>query len=263
MFFDLSEVENVTIDAIMYLLAIIKNLQNYGLTKHNYSGNMPKCEFIRKKFIESGFLKFVNSRVPSVVTNDNKIAIRTGHKNDSIVLKEICDFIIKKANCTKIATKGLYVLMAEMMYNTSEHAYASSSLTMKNWYIFVENENEKFQITFLDTGLGIPKTMRKRFKEKLVRVSEDELIISALMGELRSTTKLAYRNNGLPTIRRYAENHQIENLHILSNKAVCKVCNKEGKIQYNTKEQKDSIMGTIYYWEIPINKLMEAKNVKN
>lgn len=254
----MSKIENVTIDAIIYLLAIIKNLQKHGMTKHNYSGNTPVNNFARKKFVESGFFKYVNSKGPSVVANENKIAIRTGQCNDSNVLKEICDFIIDKANCSKVATKGIYVLMAEMMYNTSEHAYTHSSKMMKNWYIFVEHENERVKITFMDTGLGIPKTMRKRLVEGLIR-TEDELIISALKGEFRSKTKLAYRNNGLPTIRKYAENQQIENLHILSNKAVCTI-NKDGSI--TAKEQNSPIMGTIYYWDIPINKLKETDNVK-
>lgn len=257
MFFDLSKIENVTIDAIIYLLAMIKNLQRLGLAKYRFVGNLPQKESVREQFTESGFLDFVKSRICTIESNSNKIAIRTGQKNDSIVLKEICDFIIEKTGCSRLATKGLYVIMAEMMYNTSEHAYISRSYSMKNWYVFVEYAQERVKITFMDTGDSIPKTMRKKWQETFLRAPDDKMIISALNGECRSRTRLDNRNNGLPTIKANAEAHKIENLHILSNRAICVLCDKDGKFSYNTREQKKAIMGTLYYWEIPMKILRE------
>lgn len=253
-YFDLAEVKELTIDAIMYLLAIIKNLQKYGLTKHSFRGNFPNDNKAKEVIIESGFLEYVESSMPKINKNTNKIAIRTGQSNDNNILKEICDFIIKKTGCTIIATKTLYVMLAEMMFNTFEHAYNEDSKTIKNWYIFVEYESSKVKITFMDTGLGIPRTMRRRFKEKILSVPEDKLLVSALNGgEFRSQTKLEYRNNGLPTIRQCVEKHVIENLHILSNKAVCSLYYEDNAIGYKTNEQLKAIMGTIYYWEIPLS----------
>ncbi|MBQ6979660.1 MAG: hypothetical protein IJQ07_03350 [Clostridia bacterium] len=249
-YFDLSKIKDVTIDAIMYLLALIKNLQNIGLAKHTFRGNLPQNEIALEKFKESGFLDFVNSRVQKVNANANKITIRTGQSNDSKVLKEICDFVIEKANCTRKNTKFLYPLMAEMMYNTYEHAYDGKSYTIKNWYIYVECENNLIKTTFLDTGLGIPSTLRKRFKETLFGEQEGKLLESALNGEFRSKTKLAYRNNGLPTIKNYAIKKEILNLHLLSNKAYCFI-DDDAKI--SAKEMKNKIMGTIFYWELDIN----------
>lgn len=256
--FDLSNVEIVTIDAIMYLLALIKNLQKKSLIAERYfAGNLPRNPLAKQMFEESGFLNFVNSTMPAIRTNANKIAIRTGESNDSKVLKEICDFIIEKAHSNRIKTKFLYVMMAEMMYNTYEHAYNESG-TIKNWYIFVELVDDRIRFTFLDTGLGIPRTMYKKFSEKFLRVPEDQLIISALSGlEFRSQTKLSYRNNGLPTIRGYADAHKIENLRILSHKAVCAILYKNKKQNFLTSVQNKPLMGTLYYWELPLNQLGE------
>lgn len=259
--FDLSKVQVVTIDAIMYLLALIKNLQKKNLmADRHFSGNMPINAVAKQMFEESGFLNFVNSTVPAIKTNANKIAIRTGESNDSKVLKEICDFIIEKANSSRIKTTFLYVMMAEMMYNTYEHAYDITG-TVKNWYIFVELVDDRIKFTFLDTGLGIPKTMRKNLSEKLLKVSEDKLILSALSGaDFRSQTKLYYRNNGLPTIRRYAETHKIENLRILSHKAVCLISYEEDKRKYKTHVQEKPLLGTLYYWEVPLKIIGDIKN---
>lgn len=259
-YFDLSKIKEVTIDAIMYLLAMIKNLQTVGLTKHRFSGNLPKDKNALEKFKESGFLDFVSSQVKSVNANANKITIRTGQSNDSKVLKEICDFVIEKSNCTKKDTKFLYPLMAEMMYNTYEHAYSNKSYTIKNWYIYVECEKNLIKTTFLDTGLGIPNTLRKRFGETLFGKLESKLLASALNGEFRSKTKLAYRNNGLPTIKDYAIKKEILNLHLLSNKAFCFI-DENGQIQ--SKEMKNKVMGTIFYWELDINKIRGYENGKD
>ncbi len=263
-YFRLENVKQVTTDAIMYLLALIKNLQKYKLTKHNFSGNAPVDKNANEIFVQSGFYDFVNSRMPKI-TNTNKIAIRTGQSNDSAVLKEICNFIIEKAHTTRIHTKFLYKMMAEMMYNTAEHAYETESRYLKNWYIYVELDDKRIKTTFLDTGLGIPKTMRQKVSEKLLNAPQNRLILSALAGETfnRSHTKLPYRNNGLPTIKKYAENKDIYNLHILSNKAVCEINNSLGDMTLNTYDQSVSIMGTIYYWEVPLASLQGEKNYDN
>ena len=259
-FFNLSEVEEVTIDAIIYLLALIKNLQSHGLTKRRFQGNLPENIKAAEMFAESGFLSFVNSNMPAINTNANKITIRTGRSNDSNVLKEICEFIISKAGCSRVNTKFLYVLMAEMMYNTYEHAYDDKSLTSKNWYIFVECDEKVAKITFADTGLGIPKTMRKNFGERLLGIPPDKLVVSALNGEFRSQTKLPYRNNGLPTIKSYVDKEMIRNLYLISNRAYCLGKYIKGQVEIDTKVLQNAIMGTMFYWEVPFSKLRGDAN---
>lgn len=254
-FFDLSNIKEVTIDAVMYLLATIKNLQVKHLSKFFFRGNMPNDPNAKLMFEESGFLKFVESPKTLIKTNENKIAIRTGRSNDSVVLKEICDFIIDKAGCSRLDTKFLYVMMAEMMYNTYEHAYLNNNPTIKNWYIFVELVDSRIGVTFLDTGAGISNTITKSFLEKIGSKTQDELIKSALLGQFRTKTKLGYRGNGLPTIRGYAETQNITNLHILANKAVCKVNYESTNKWFEGYEQNQNLMGTIYYWEVSIDKL--------
>ncbi len=254
------EVEEVTIDAIIYLLALIKNLQSNGLTRRRFQGNLPKNTKASEMFTESGFLSFVNSNISSINTNANKITIRTGRSNDGNVLKEICEFIINKAVCSRTDTRFLYVLMAEMMYNTYEHAYDDKTLTSKNWYIFVECDENVAKITFADTGLGIPKTMRKNFGERLLSVSPDKLVLSALNGEFRSQTKLPYRNNGLPTIKSYVDKQMINNLYLVSNHAYCLVKYKNGQVEIDTKVLQNAILGTMFYWEVPFVKLRGETN---
>lgn len=50
--FDLAKIENVTADAIIYLLAVIKDLQKLGLSHHKFTGNLP----INPKAKDSNYL---------------------------------------------------------------------------------------------------------------------------------------------------------------------------------------------------------------
>ena len=60
LYIDISSIENLTIDALMYLLAIVNNMNSKVRNKFSISGNVPKNPAIRKLFNESGFFSFVN-----------------------------------------------------------------------------------------------------------------------------------------------------------------------------------------------------------
>lgn len=53
----MSNVEYLTNDALMYLLAIIKNVK----VKYNSAGNLPKNQECKKIVTDSGFLNYVNT----------------------------------------------------------------------------------------------------------------------------------------------------------------------------------------------------------
>src|SRR5699024_953534 len=108
----------------------------------------------------------------------------------------------------------LYDILYEMMINTNEHAYSSDTFLLNNWYVYVALEDEKVKFSFLDTGIGIPKTVNKNFFEKinLLGLKNDaELILSALNGEFKTATKQVYRGKGLPKFTKYNKIGKIQN----------------------------------------------------
>ena len=58
----------------------------------------------------------------------------------------------------------------------------------------------------------------------------------------------------------YAIKKEILNLHLLSNKAYCYIDDNE---QIQSKEMKNKVMGTIFYWELDINKIRGYENGKD
>ena len=250
--FDLSKVENITADAIIYLLAVIKDLQKLGLAHHRFTGNLPNNQRAKEYFIQSGFLDYMQSKIQKDYTNSQCVQIISNDKYNQLSTKTICDFTMKHCNTTKQSTRFLYVLINEMMLNTYQHAYTTiDSNKLNKWYLFAQKEANVLKYTFLDIGLGIPKTVQKKWTERLWS-TESAIISSALDGEFRTTTQKKYRGKGLPKIKECVKEHKLTSFTIISNKGFCKLVDKNGELIIEENELQKPIFGTIYYWEIQL-----------
>lgn len=241
-FIDMALVVEITADAIIYLLAVIKDLQRRGLVSHSFFGNLPRDTKAKAYIVNSGFLNHVKSNLKPTTKSSDEMQIKYNNCYAQLITKEACDFVC--ANRTQ--TKFLYVLINEMMLNTCQHAWNG---VPNNWYLFAEKTEEQIRFVFLDTGIGIPKTVKRKILLDAF-TTESRLVSSALNGTFRSQTGSNYRGKGLPKIKQCVENHNLEKLYIITNKAYCELVCESGIVKIVEKEQKLGIIGTIYYWEI-------------
>jgi len=255
LYIDLAAVENLTIDALMYLIALMKNRRNDYNANKSFKGNYPVLSNINELIHCSGFDRYVlyngiqtgNARIEC-------IPITTGEKVDTAFAKNVCDFIIEKGNTTKKACKFLYNMMIELMANVYAHAYGEAdSILCSRWYCFAEYDasNNMIDFTFMDTGDGIPSTVQKHGLEQfdfLKMKGDGSYVISALKGELRSKTGIPYRGKGLPKVFSYCESNQIKNMRIISNKADITI---EGST-ITPIELQIPLMGTLFWWRIDL-----------
>lgn len=256
-FFNLSQVETLTIDAVMYIIAILKNLKTTNIYNFRFEGNVPQNELSKKLLDESGFHKFVNSNSRNVKPNTNKIQIVTGKLLDPNTASEICDFVNEICEKDIKFTKALYEILIELMDNTTQHAYVEKEdLTVSQWYLFVENKDNSIQFIFLDTGKGIPATINKKIivESKIVstifKKNDSEFILSTLNGEFRSKTKQSNRGKGLPWIYNHANNKNISNFIIFSRNGCCSV---QENNPVKCMDYKNQIFGTLLAWELNKN----------
>jgi len=253
-YFDMKSIVQLSIDTIMYFLAILKRIKSSKSVVYSFKGSWPSNQKCRDLLDSSGFLKYVDSgrMKKDLSLLSEVIQIENGQKADNSIAKKVCDFAMSKLNLKRVEIKKLYVMIIELMTNTKHHAYnkaRKNQFVLTDWYIFVRfiNDNQALRFIFLDTGLGIPFTVKRKGFEparELIGLGPNhvEYINSALKGEFRSRTGESYRGRGLPKIYSYFTNQYINNLTIISN---------HGYFAEDKKEDMNKrLRGTLFYWEL-------------
>ena len=260
LFIDVSKIIRLSSDALMYLLAIVNNLNWNFRGKFTFSGNAPDNPEVRKLFTESGFYRFVKYEGTQPITrNMDNIQIVSGEKSDTAVAKRICDFVCGKAGVSRKMCNFIYIMMIELMSNTHKHAYANRrGVLLPRWYCFSEYDGkETISFTFMDTGDGIPSTVRKNFAERIDFMKlkgDNKYVISALDGEFRTATGQIHRGKGLPKIREFCAQKKIHGMRIITNYADVTV----HEAWYDENNLSNSLTGTLYYWQVNISELKEV-----
>lgn len=249
-FFDLSEIVVVSVDAVIYLIAIIRNIKR--ISAHNIicEGNSPRNQLAKQLFINSGFYAYVYCKhINRPEEHSSNIQITNGKIADGKLAGQICEFIIHNCGKDRSATKRIYPLIMELMTNTRQHAYRNRFGTMdENWYVFAENSETCIRFVFLDTGAGIPYTIRKDFTERVAELfikNDAKFISSALRGDFRTETKKEHRGKGLPEIFSVSQVGIISDLTILSGRGMCRV-SRNGSIVEEALPT--SFIGTLFSW---------------
>lgn len=242
--FDLSEVKSVTVDAIMYILALLRNVKSNRYLGTRFKGNMPIDKKAREIVLNSGFNNYVNSSVNVYKPASKLIQILNGNNSSPDLTNQICKFMIASPKVKNIRIAPVYESLIELMTNTVQHAYDKDSIFNKQWYLYAEDIGDRFNFVFLDTGLGLPKTVSKKMIESIT-LKDSEYIKSALLGQDRSKTKLGYRGEGLPLLYEYAAENHFVNFRLHSGKGACSF--DKDLVTYDYKQE---LIGTLYTWEI-------------
>jgi len=259
-FFDLSSVTTVTVDAIMYLIAVINNSRVIKQLDIICRGNVPTNMQASAMFEDVGFYNYVRRINSSKKRNkkDDRIKIVNGKEADGEITSSICDFVNEKIkSADNLATKRLYPMMVELMTNVKQHAYHDRNNNMSaRWYAYAEDCKKNIKFVFLDTGVGIPATIRKNWSERIREGikgiiggdSDDPTYIeAALNGEFRTETKQEHRGKGLPEIKNaiISADNRLNDLKIVSGHGICTI-NRFGWIERQFLET--AFEGTLFMW---------------
>lgn len=242
-------VREVTTEALIYIIAVIYNIKANRPLQYSFRGNLPLAKKPRAVFEKSGYLNFF--RIKRLMMPDcvEYVQIKSGTNVNTNMASEICDFVNQKLGTKRDFTFVLYSTLIELMSNTAKHAYNEHNKMMRCWYLYAICDENKVSISFIDTGEGIPKTVRKKILEKISwNVNDSDLIYSALTEKGRSETGLPYRGRGLPQIRKHVENQKLKDFFVVSGAGACRY-NKE----LNCLEKASycqAIFGTIFQFSI-------------
>ncbi len=240
----------MSIDAIMYFLALLKKIKSSS-TLYGFRGSYPANRKCRELLQASGFFRYVDAgRTQRDLNYESTVVqIQNGEHVETEIAKQVCDFTIDKLRLKRTDTKQLYDMVIELMSNTRQHAYRHKKSSYNEWYIFVQflPEERTVRFIFLDTGEGIPATVKRKGFEvarEFVGLGprDTQFIRSALEGQFRSRTGDTYRGKGLPRVNRYCVERYINDLTIISNR---------GYFGRNQNGDMARVLdGTLFYWEI-------------
>lgn len=249
----MKDVSILSVNALLYLIAIMQNTKARGKIFH-IEGDLPENDFCRNTFEKSGFLSYVRSKKVQLNIDSSILKISSSEKHDSEIIKKLCIFVAEKFEISRQETKTLFAVLTELIQNTIGHAYPKTnslySCNKRNkdsWFLFARYQDElnTIEIAFLDTGVGIPRTVKRNFTDILRTLSDKSdanLIQSALEGEFRTETKKRTRGKGLPSIYEKYKQGKLEELAIISNKGYIK-----GE---ERKRLPAKFSGTLFSWKI-------------
>lgn len=241
---NLRDITHLTNDAIVLLLAFIKNPTiTRGVP---IQGNYPRDKELRKIFHESGvFGANGNDTGPK-----NYILTRRNKKAEGGIANELIKRATKIIFGQEARCPGVYRALMESMANTCYHA-KPQQIGHETWWLTVYHDKvaDKVSFAFIDLGVGIFKSSKMRgFREKLTSffgiTDNRDVLREIISGRKMSSTKIPYRGKGLPNIYKGLERNYYSNLKIISNDVKADL--SADKYEKLSKE----FRGTFLYWEL-------------
>jgi hypothetical protein len=263
-FVNLENVNEIDNGSITVLLS---KMTEFRLAKIDFNGNLPKNSSAKGLLLSSGFLAHLFSTKNEGLFDDstqnaygkaNQIITKPGNKVIPNIAMSICESSAKTINKDRMATKGLYRTLIELMHNTNNHA-KPNELGGELWWLTAHHDKEakKVSFVFLDFGVGIFESLKNKpesspfhgiyikILERIKYGTDADVLKSILKGALHKTsTNLNHRGKGLNGVYKVNKRRQIKKLHIISNNVYADV---DGNVY---KLLNCNLRGTFLYWEI-------------
>lgn len=149
--------------------------------------------------------------------------------------------IIETFSKQQSAHKTAFRIVSEAVNNSVEHAYYEdrndgiSIDNVKMWWAFARLTDGFFHICVCDLGIGIPRSLQKRWGEKVISMFPNQMtdakMISAALELSRTRTEKTYRGKGLSDYRKVFDLNNESALTIFSNKGRCTLKINDQKTQ--------------------------------
>jgi anti-anti-sigma regulatory factor len=135
------------------------------------------------------------------------------------------DLITHLRTVGQLPSSRLYEALIEGMQNATEWGYGNRISGYRKWWLLGYRDSQTGEISycFYDQGAGIPVTIRKRLKDRvmLLAPSGSKLIRKAVVLGHYSRTRRPTRGRGLPTLKRFVDEAASGRLLIQSRESRC------------------------------------------
>jgi hypothetical protein len=244
---DLSGVTEITTDAIASLVATIRALG----TRRTVQGNLPQEIGCTDILNQSGFFEHVKLKRPLAAPTQGRIYRQESKLVEPRLARDLVHIASQALFGEPRRCQTAYRALIESMSNTHNHAAGrEQKYTIKQtWYstVYADVSRGRACYTFLDTGVGIFKSIRLRSLRKVYRTigisNNADILGEILEGKVGSSTGFPYRGKGLPSIYALLKRGSIKELIIIANSVYANVGAGDFRVLGI------GFPGTLLYWE--------------
>lgn len=274
---DFRNTKKISSAAILFLVAEIDRCRRFAGVKM-LSGTFPKDKTLNIQMRDSGFYDALGVKCnvddkPKVFPMEY-IKVKSGNQADGRMARELRKALLgpQEDLFDKEKRNSFFRGLSEAMTNVSQHAYPSDLIggpikfVDKGWWMLghINKKTKQLKIMIVDQGVGIPRTLPRKYKEVMVEffakvgviAPTDGSIIRAAMEVGRSRTLQTNRGKGLNDLKEIIDKCQAGSLRILSKKGEYKYRIMKGKVEEIATSSEESLNGTFVEWSIPLQAIL-------
>lgn len=264
-FLDFSDLVNISCEAALMLLAEIDRSLALSAGK-TLTGNHPKNQTAAAVLKDMGYFKFFKVPDPPI-SKTNRIFLEAccGDVTDGEVANRLIEIFEKQLRFAPGFRRCLYEALVECMDNVKQHAYPRDAFKggriVDRWWMmgFADNQTGEVTFSFVDQGVGIPRTLQKKWKQIInsagLIFSESDLICEAIDNN-RSRLQSVRRGNGLSVLRSLIEHAPEGRFRICSRRANVHFFRHDTEPQLFDSEV--TYDGTLVSWSLSPQKVSKA-----
>jgi hypothetical protein len=266
------ECRSIKLSGLVLLLAQIHKLRiQYG--QEHITGTYPKNPRIERLLSDSGFYKLLHVKSRKNSSQSSKLTrylpFKSDQKPNSSEIPKLREELLgEDLSMPGEIKRKIFRALSEAMTNVNHHAYQTKSNTVSKiqgrWWMVatLSARSRLFTLVFYDTGVGIPKTLTRKYPIEMIRgvlsllpmiQPDDGQMIRAAMELGRTRTGESNRGKGLLDLTKLIEVADAGSMSIYS---------RGGVYQYAPKQETHSnhngfVEGTLIEWKLPIDKALE------
>jgi hypothetical protein len=255
------------------LLAQIHKLRlEFG--NDHITGTYPDNPRIERLLADSGFYKLlqVKDRKNTIVRSKltRFIKFKSDQKPNSSEIPNLRNELLgDDLQMPAVIARRIFRALSEAMTNVNHHAYKTKNITIQStggrWWVVanVSAKTRLFTLAFYDAGVGIPKTLPRKYPIEKIRgilsllpgiQPDDGQMIRAAMELGRSRTDASNRGKGLMDLAKLIDTAGAGSMQIHS---------RNGSYTYSPGRESHAnhigfVEGTLIEWQLPIDKALEC-----
>ncbi|MDP3655169.1 MAG: hypothetical protein Q8R67_26215 [Rhodoferax sp.] len=264
--------KTIKLSALVLLLAQIHKLRLEFSADH-ITGTYPENARLERLLTQSGFFKLLKVKSRPKEKTQSKltrfIVFKSDQRPNSSEIPLLrSELLGDDLQMPSLIAKRIFRALSEAMTNVNHHAYKTKSIRVGSvggrWWMVasLSAKTRLFTLAFYDAGVGIPKTLPRKYTMEKIRgvlsllpgiAPDDGQMIRAAMELGRTRTESTNRGLGLMDLTKLIDAAGSGAMHIHS---------RNGSYSYTPNKQVHSnhsgfVEGTLIEWQLPIDKALQ------